>query len=141
MFPTHVPLGDPSRALPLPVAVKRHLGLDEAPSWFILDEVNEFMWPGFDVHPIPPSRDRFAYGFLPPRLFDRLMARLKELWAARHGRATPRDCALQGSARPRHSARPGASGPHGPKPPQNPSTIPVDNSVDIAWIGPASHSE
>lgn len=88
---THSPPRVTEAALEVPPAVKRHLGLDDARSWVILDEVNEFVWPGFDLRPIPPSRDRFAYGFLPPRLFDQLMARLATVWRAGQGRATPRD--------------------------------------------------
>jgi hypothetical protein len=60
------------------MAVKRHLGLDDDRSWVILDEVNEFAWPGFDLRPLPGSRDRFAYGFLPPWLFGQLMAKPTE---------------------------------------------------------------
>jgi hypothetical protein len=87
---THSPPNDPSAAFELPAAVKRHLGLDAGRSWVILDEVNEFTWPGFDLRPIPPSRDRFAYGLLPPRLFDDLMARLRSIWSRGQGKATPR---------------------------------------------------
>ena len=78
-------------ALEIPPAVKRHLGLDDERSWIILDEVNEFAWPGFDLRPIPPSRDRFTYGFLPPRLFDQLIATLAQVWTAGQGKSTPRD--------------------------------------------------
>lgn len=88
---THSPPGDAAAALELPASVKRHLGLDAERSWVILDEVNDFAWPGFDLRPIPPSRDHFAYGFLPPRLFDDLMAKLRAIWSRGQGKATPRD--------------------------------------------------
>ena len=88
---THRPPPDASTALELPPAVKQHLGLDAGPSWVVLDEVNEFEWPGFDLRPIAGSRDRFAYGFLPPRLFDRLMTKLREAWSDGQGKATMRD--------------------------------------------------
>jgi hypothetical protein len=88
---THSPPNEPLAGLELPAAVKRHLGLDAERSWIILDEVNEFTWPGFDLRPIPPSRDRFDYGFLPPRLFDDLMAKLRTIWIRGQGKATPRD--------------------------------------------------
>ena len=39
---THSPPGAGDAALEIPAAVKRHLGLDDARSWVILDEVNEF---------------------------------------------------------------------------------------------------
>jgi hypothetical protein len=68
----------------IPTAVMRHRGLDEARSWVILDEVNEFTRPGFDLRSIPPSRDRCAYGFFPPRLFGQMMVKLAQVWAAVH---------------------------------------------------------
>ncbi len=88
---THSAPDDLSVAVELPAAVKRHLGLDGERSWIILDEVNEFAWPGFDLRPVPGTRDRFAYGFLPPRLFDQLMTRLREVWRAGRGKAASRD--------------------------------------------------
>jgi hypothetical protein len=88
---THQPPRAAEAAVEIPLPVKRHLGLDDAGSWVILDEVNEFAWPGFDLRPIPPSRDRFAYGFLPPRLFEQLMLRLARVRRAGQGKATPRD--------------------------------------------------
>ncbi|HME20211.1 MAG TPA: hypothetical protein VKI44_02395 [Acetobacteraceae bacterium] len=88
---THSPPSTAATALEIPRAVKRHLGLDDERSWIILDEVNEFAWPGFDLRPIPPSRDRFTYGFLPPRLFDQMTARLALVWTEGQGKSTPRD--------------------------------------------------
>jgi hypothetical protein len=88
---THSPPDDLSVVVELPLAVKRHLGLDDDRSWVILDEVIEFAWPGFDLRSVPGSRDRFDYGFLPPRLFGQLMAKLTDVWGKRRGRAVPRD--------------------------------------------------
>ena len=70
--------------------MKRHLGPDGDWSWIVQDELNEFEWPGFDLRPIPPSLDRFDYGFLPPRLFDELLATLRGAWNAGQGKSTPR---------------------------------------------------
>jgi hypothetical protein len=88
---THRTPDDLAAALELPLAVKRHLGLDDDQSWVILDEVNEFAWPGFDLRPMPGSRDQFDYGFLPPRLFGQLMTKVSEVWRERRGKAVPRD--------------------------------------------------
>jgi hypothetical protein len=88
---THSRPDDPSAALELPLAVKHHLRLDAERSWIILDEINQFTWPGFDLRPIPPSRGRFTYGFLPPRLFDDILTTLRSVWSKGHGKATPRD--------------------------------------------------
>ena len=63
---THAPPSPDTKALPLPPAVKRHLGLDEQPSWVVVDEVNEFVWPGFDL--AANDRGEVAYGFIPGRL-------------------------------------------------------------------------
>lgn len=87
---THSSPSDSSCAFELSAAVKRHLGLDDQRSWVILDEINEFAWPGFDLRPIPPSRNRFDHGFLPPRLFDQLIARMREAWVSGRGKVTPR---------------------------------------------------
>jgi hypothetical protein len=88
---THVEPADASLAVELPLAVKRHLGLDEGRSWVMLHEGNRFVWPGYDLRPVPQSRDRYAYGFLPPRLFTGLVERLAAIWKAGQGRAIPRD--------------------------------------------------
>jgi hypothetical protein len=45
----------------------------------ILDEVNIFTWPGFDLRPIRRGETRIDYGLLPPKLFDRLIEKFKEL--------------------------------------------------------------
>jgi hypothetical protein len=84
---THAAPGDPSAAVEIPAAVKRHLGLDDAPSWVIVFEGNQFAWPGYDLRPRPDGS--YAYGFLPPRLFDRI----RDAFVAFHERTrtVPRD--------------------------------------------------
>jgi hypothetical protein len=61
--------------------VKEHLGLDSERSWVILEEVNIFTWPGFDLRPIMKGESRDDYGLLPPKLFERLIAKFRELRA------------------------------------------------------------
>ncbi len=68
---THTAPRDPRAAVEIPPPVKRHLGLDDARSWIILAEGNEFVWPGYDLRKVPKT-DRYEFGFLPPRLFDRV---------------------------------------------------------------------
>jgi hypothetical protein len=41
--------------------VKRHLGLDDEPSWIITTEVNRFVWPGPDIRVVEGS-DTPLYG-------------------------------------------------------------------------------
>lgn len=76
---THSPPSHSSEAVELPAATKRRLGLDEAPSWIVLSEGNEFVWPGPDLRPLPgQGTASAALGFLPPGLFrvvrDRFLA-------------------------------------------------------------------
>jgi hypothetical protein len=76
---THSEPRDPNVAVEIPLPVKRHLGLDSERSWVILDELNEFAWPGFDLRPIKGDDGRVDYGLLPPRLFQRLIEKFAEL--------------------------------------------------------------
>jgi hypothetical protein len=76
---THSPPHDMSVAVEIPLRVKEHLRLDSERSWVILNEVNVFRWPGFDLRPIKNGGGRVDYGFLPPRLFDRLIEKFRDL--------------------------------------------------------------
>jgi hypothetical protein len=42
---THSQPKDPKAAVELPLAVKKHLGLDDERSWIVVSEGNEFVWP------------------------------------------------------------------------------------------------
>jgi hypothetical protein len=60
-------------AIEIPPAVKRHLGLDGEQSWIVLNESNEFTWPGPDLRMLPGGDEgSIAYGFLPPHLFAKI---------------------------------------------------------------------
>jgi hypothetical protein len=76
---THSPPDHASLAVEIPANVKKRLRLDDARSWVVLSEWNEFIWPGPDLRRLPDADDSsVAYGMLPPRLFasirDRFMA-------------------------------------------------------------------
>lgn len=71
---------DPDCAVALPLKVKRHLGLDREDSWIVLDEANEFVWPGVDLRPIARTRPGlWSYGILPTELFEALQERLRRV--------------------------------------------------------------
>lgn len=88
---THTPPAQAEEAIELPPRVKKALGLDDDRSWIVLDEVNQFAWPGYDIRPVPGSKDRFAYGFIPPKLYDIVIGRILELAAARRVTEISRD--------------------------------------------------
>jgi glyoxylase-like metal-dependent hydrolase (beta-lactamase superfamily II) len=76
---THSPPDHASLAVEIPAKVKERLQLDDARSWVVLSEWNEFIWPGPDLRRAPNADDStVAYGMLPPRLFaavrDRFLA-------------------------------------------------------------------
>jgi len=66
-------------AIEIPAKVKQHLWLDGERSWIILDDFNEFLWPGYDLRPIPGKTDKYDYGFLPPALFKQITHKIIEL--------------------------------------------------------------
>lgn len=88
---THLPPRDPSVAIEIPARVKQHLGLDDERSWIVLDDYNEFAWPGFDLRPISSTRGRYDYGFLPPALFDAITRRILDLRRQGRGFSAARD--------------------------------------------------
>ena len=67
---THSAPAPDELALEIPSRVKQHLGLDDAPSWVVTDEVNEFAWPGFDL--APNQEGEIAYGIPPPKLYNKI---------------------------------------------------------------------
>jgi hypothetical protein len=88
---THTPPSDPALAIEIPHRVKQHLGLDDARSWIVLDEINDFLWPGYDLRPIPGAQpERIEYGILPPRFFDAVRNAFLALAQVRRVKRTPR---------------------------------------------------
>jgi hypothetical protein len=88
---THSPPADLTVAVEIPQRVKQNLGLDSEPSWVILNEVNVFAWPGFDLRPIKRGDSRVDYGHLPPKLFDIMIGKFKTLRLADKVTQTGRD--------------------------------------------------
>ena len=73
---THTPPQNPNAVIEIPSKVKQHLGLDGERSWIILDDFNQFQWPGYDLRPIPKTIDKYHYGFLPPALYQQITQRI-----------------------------------------------------------------
>jgi hypothetical protein len=80
---THRPT-EGSRSIALPPKVKRHLGLDADASWIVLDEANEFFWPGVDLRPVSRSKPGvWTFGVLPTEIFDEIQTKLRTLLVQR----------------------------------------------------------
>ena len=78
-------------ALEIPLRVKEPLRLDRERSWIVLNEINEFGWPGFHLRPIRRGSSDFACGHLPPKLFRRVVTRMRDNWRKSSGKITRRD--------------------------------------------------
>lgn len=87
---THTPPSTGTDAVEIPAAIKRSIGLDDDPSWIVVDELNVFVWPGPDLRPVSTARDTCLYGYLPAGFFkdvrDRAVAAIKQ----RRARQVPR---------------------------------------------------
>lgn len=88
---THTPPDHASLAIEIPAVVKRRIGLDDAQSWVVLSEWNEFIWPGPDLRRLPGAdASSAAYGVLPPSLFTTIRTRFIALVDTRTAHAVRR---------------------------------------------------
>jgi len=76
------------KAIEIPLAVKRRLGLDSQRSWVMLDEVNETAWPGYDLR--LNAQGQYAYGFIPPNLYRQIKDGIRQVLEDSRLRRIPR---------------------------------------------------
>jgi hypothetical protein len=86
---THSAPAGATDAIEIPRAIKNHLGLDDARSWVVVTEGNDFIWPGYDLRKVPKSDD-YAYGFLPPRFFAEIVNAVRARHKSAKLKYTPR---------------------------------------------------
>ncbi|MBU6297372.1 MAG: type II toxin-antitoxin system PemK/MazF family toxin [Alphaproteobacteria bacterium] len=88
---THAPPNDLAKAMEIPLATKRRLGLDSERSWVVLSEANRFAWPGPDLRPtMSGDASSIAYGLLPEKLFGQMRERFVALVKRAGARAVDR---------------------------------------------------
>ncbi len=88
---THSLPDHPTLAVEIPTKTKERLKLDDARSWVVLSEWNEFIWPGPDLRRLPGATDAsVAYGMIPPRLFATIRDRFLAIVASRTHHGVPR---------------------------------------------------
>ena len=79
---THLPPGGKKGShLKLTPDECRSIGLDGEDHWVVLDEVNRFVWPGYDLRMISGT-DRCEYGRLSQNSFARIVDAFKAFDAA-----------------------------------------------------------
>ena len=86
---THTPPEHPEKAMEIPQATKKRLGLDTDASWIITTEVNRFIWPGPDIRSVPGGG--WMYGLLPAAMTRDLVAQVKRNSADRSLLVVSRD--------------------------------------------------
>jgi hypothetical protein len=88
---THTPPQNNYTALEIPTRTKEYLGLDTAQSWVIIDEANDFLWPGPDLRPVVSGdASSVTFGMLPKGFMKVLMQRLAPLYRQKKARAVKR---------------------------------------------------
>jgi hypothetical protein len=72
VFPiTHIEPEPPDKGIEIPPDVAHKAGLDADRQWVILDQLNYFMWPGYDLAKIPGT-GRHDYGMMPEGFFEKV---------------------------------------------------------------------
>jgi hypothetical protein len=87
---SRAPVGE-ADGVEIPPATRRRLGLQEAPCWIVLTEVNRFAWPGPDLRPVETGAGMaWSHGLLPARLFEQVRDAIIGRARARRLRAVTR---------------------------------------------------
>jgi hypothetical protein len=73
----HPKTGD--AAIEMPGALRAALKLDASPSWVICNEVNQFVWPGFDLGRTPEGAQ--SYGRIPGSFLQQIRAEIVKVRA------------------------------------------------------------
>ncbi|HEY1932332.1 MAG TPA: hypothetical protein VGG99_10000 [Acetobacteraceae bacterium] len=74
----------------MPADLKFQLDRDARPQWVILDDMNRFMWPGYDLRRLPGTvADRS--GMIPEPLFRAILQDVLACHLTRKGTLTDRD--------------------------------------------------
>ena len=60
--------------LSVPVAIKKHFGVDDDAPGIVVPEGEEFIWPGYDLRKIAKTNSYELGLLLPPRSFQKVVA-------------------------------------------------------------------
>ena len=88
---THAPPTAGTDAIEIPATIKKHLNLDDSPSWVVVSELNVFVWPGPDLRPTNvPGTDTILCGYVSAGFFRAIRDRLTGNIRAGRIRQVPR---------------------------------------------------
>jgi hypothetical protein len=68
---THSPPHNSQDAIEIPAFAERAIGLDDLPSWIVVNEVNIVDWA--DAGFVPATVDSWNYGFLPKHVMNKMI--------------------------------------------------------------------
>ena len=72
------PAGSREAHMKLPPRECHSLGLDSGEHWVVLDELNRFTWPGFDLRPVPGTGS-YEYGMISKDTFGAIIDAIIQL--------------------------------------------------------------
>ena len=73
-FPT-----DAATAIEIPQRLNNYLKLDDERSFVVVNEINEFIWPGYDIRQIPDNSGSWEYGQMPSGFIKQISERVQQL--------------------------------------------------------------
>lgn len=73
VLPITSKVGDPSSRIEIPENARKRLGLDADSSWISFTDLNEFVWPGYDLELAHPESEGPEFGFLSGKFFDKVV--------------------------------------------------------------------
>lgn len=104
---THTAPSNPKGAIEIPQKVKRYLGLDDARSWIITNELNTVAWNDAGIVPAKPGL-QWEYGRLPNALWQPAVDTIREMVKDRRVKMVDRTrsfSAYKTNGRPRSDGR------------------------------------
>lgn len=71
-------MADEGSRIEIPEATRKRLGLDASASWICFTDLNEFVWPGFDLRLAHPGSGGPDFGPLGHKLFEKVKVQFVE---------------------------------------------------------------
>ncbi len=96
---THAPPREAATGLEVPRRLKDHLGLDAERFWVVVNEINEFDRPGYDLARVEGGAGEWEYGQIPPGFYNQIKSRAIALEMRNRLHIQLRDAEVQNALR------------------------------------------